>query len=158
MAVHPDLSDVEEYSMKKIPTEIANILQDHNQHATTRVELGASVKDIMYSQESLIEQVNKGIKISQKLSLIKNLKKIISNELKNEEAQNKEIMMCVLPVLALELGANVSLKFDDIEELKEHPMMQTFLVNFGQLIESAVGQETDDILAERCDMEAYSAE
>ena len=144
--------------MKKIPTEIANILQDHNQNATTRVELGASVKDIMYSQESLIEQVNKGIKVSQKLSLIKNVKTLISNELKKEDAQHKEIMMCVLPVLALELGANVSLKFDDIEELKEHPMMQTFLVNFGQLIESAVGQETDDILADRCDMEAYSAE
>jgi hypothetical protein len=48
--------------------------------------------------------------------------------------------MCILPVLALELGANVTLEFEDIEELTEHPMMQTFLVNFGQLIESATGK------------------
>jgi len=112
----------------------------------------------MYSESSLIEQLYKGIKVSQKISLIQNIKKIISNELKKEDAQNKEIMMCILPVLALELGANVTLKFDDIEELKEHPMMQTFLVNFGQLIESAIGQETDDILADRCDLSTYTEE
>jgi len=150
--------ECKEYNVKKIPTEIANLLSEHNQHATTRVELGATVKDIMYSDSSLIEQVYKGIKVSQKISLIQNLKKIISNELKKEEAQHKEIMMCILPVVALELGANVTLKFDDIEELKEHPMMQTFLVNFGQLIESAIGQETDDILADRCDLSTYTEE
>lgn len=148
----------EEYNVKKIPTEIAKLLSETNQHATTRVELGASVHDIMYSESSLIEQLYKGIKVSQKISLIQNIKKIISNELKKEDAKNKEIMMCILPVLALELGANVTLKFDDIEELKEHPMMQTFLVNFGQLIESAIGQETDDILADRCDLSTYSEE
>ena len=71
--------------MKKIPTEIANLLSDHNQHATTKVELGASVHDIMYSETSLIEQLYKGIKVSQKISLIQNLKKVISNELKKEE-------------------------------------------------------------------------
>lgn len=64
--------------------------------------------------------------------------------------------MCILPVLALELGANVNLKFDDIEELKEHPMMQTFLVNFGQLVESGSGQEINDILADKCDLSAYT--
>ena len=33
----------EEYNMKKIPTEIAKLISDHNQVATTKVELGASV-------------------------------------------------------------------------------------------------------------------
>lgn len=142
--------------MKKIPTEIANLLSDHNQHATTKVELGASIHDIMYSETSLIEQLYKGIKVSQKISLIQNLKKVISNELKKEEGKNKAVLMCILPVLALELGANVNLKFDDIEELKEHPMMQTFLVNFGQLVESGSGQEINDILADKCDLSAYT--
>ena len=110
----------------------------------------------MFSEASLIEQVYKGVKVSQKISLIQNIKKIISNELSKEDAKNKEILMCVLPVLALELGANVTLKFDDIDELKEHPMMQTFLVNFGQLMESGFGQETNDLLNEKCDLGAYS--
>jgi hypothetical protein len=36
----------------------------------------------MYNETSIIEQLYAGIKVSQKISLIQNIKKIISNELK----------------------------------------------------------------------------
>jgi len=55
VAAFPPAEACKEYNVKKIPTEIAQLLSEHNQHATTRVELGATVKDIMYSEESLIE-------------------------------------------------------------------------------------------------------
>jgi len=60
---------------------------------------------------------------------------MIVDALKEEDSSQREFLLGILPAVALELAGSVSLKFDDIDELKAHPMAAPFLVDFGSLIE-----------------------
>lgn len=45
------------------------------------------------------------------------------------------------PAFALETNLSLELDFDDMEELKAHPMASTFLVSLDQLLQGILGKD-----------------
>ena len=45
------------------------------------------------------------------------------------------------PPLAMETNFTMELDFDDMEELKAHPMASTFLVSLDQLMQGILGKD-----------------
>lgn len=76
--------------------------------------------------------------------------------LKDDSSSHKQSLLAILPAVALELTGAVSIKFDDIDELKAHPMCAPFLVDFGSLIEGVAQTSKDQLMSDRVDVSAFS--
>jgi hypothetical protein len=122
-----------------------------DQRIAFEMELGASLKDIISSEEPLLAQVNKGFKLKLAIDVLSNFKKVIFAVL-NDPALGESLgtfAYILAPVVLLQLNANLNLTFDDFEELKELPMMEPLLANFGQLFEGITGSDVETLTSER---------
>jgi len=120
-----------------------------DQDLTIKVNLGTSVADIMASNDPLINELNKGFSVEVQLELIKQLKKVVFDLLKDSDVVESDLapfLMGVSPLILLTLNGQVDLAFEDYEELKDLPLLEPFMANFNQLFEGALGQDLDTLL------------
>jgi len=88
------------------------------------------------------------------MQYVGNFKSAIYNKLKDENLKDKlKDYLIAGPLLLLETGANVDFTFDSFDELKEHPMAQTFMPSYKQLLEGILGNDLDTV-KEGLDMSA----
>lgn len=95
--------------------------------------LGTSVKDIVESENSLLQELCKGFSFQAKLTFVKALKTLVFNLMKDSETMDSELapfLMGISPFILLTLNGEIDLKFEDFDDVKELPMMEPLLANF----------------------------
>jgi hypothetical protein len=115
------------------------------------LELGASLKDMLSGEEPLLAQLNKGLKLKVAVDVMANFKKVIFAVLKDPALGEVlgPFAFILAPIVLLQMNASLNLTFDDFEELKELPMMEPLLANFGQLFEGISGSDVETLTSER---------
>lgn len=123
-------------NIPKPPTEMKDVLANVDQHLSTELKLGASVKDILESDEPLVKHLMKGFKVETKLHVISNFKNAIFEVLKSDEQQAIAMMLMMFaPIAMLQLNAKIDIQFDDFSEIEDHPMAAPAMATFEQLFE-----------------------
>lgn len=66
----------------------------------------------------------------------------------------KEGLMMGGPAFSLNSNLSMELSFDDMEEIKAHPMASTVLVSLDQLLQGVLGKDKDTIMNWKPDFSA----
>ena len=137
---------------QKVPEEIATVLNHAGQHAHFTVELGTSITDTMKSEEPVLKSLSKGFKVTSKVCIISNMKKIFLELAKDETFQDKiGNLMMFAPATMLTLNGKLDFDFDDMEEIENHPMAAPLMMTFEQLFEGGLGSSPNEMLKNELD-------
>jgi hypothetical protein len=111
------------------------------------LRLGASVKDVMNGEGSLLSHLMKGFQATKTVQIVGNIKHAILELLKLTDDAKLQMLsgplMMLAPLFMIQVDANVNIQFDDFDEVKEHPMAGPFLASFSQLAEGALGDKEE---------------
>jgi hypothetical protein len=145
---------------KGISGEIAGKLAHLEQKMNIKFNLGSSFEEIMDSGKTLIGCANEGFEVVASLTLISNIKKVLLELMKSEEQHQGTILMLTMftPLFLLKLSGNIHLEFEDMDEIKDHPMAQPMMISFEQLFEGMMGSSVEDIMAMTLDLEGKEGE
>lgn len=131
----------------KIPYEIQQACAEIDQHVKVSVDLTSSLKEVMNSDQPMLEHLSKGFKVTLDLSLISNVKEAILEKLKDEDSQDMvNIFRALGPAFMLALKGNMNFTFDDFEDLRENPMMAAFMPSFSDLFEGMLGKGPNEVI------------
>lgn len=110
--------------------------------------MGADAEEILSSDKPLIEHYLKGFKIQVDVVFLKQLKKALMTGLEGTDIGKmvQEGLTMGGPAFALSTNVAVELNFDDMEEIKAHPMASTVLVSLDQLIQGVLGKDKNTVL------------
>jgi len=111
--------------MGGVPEGIADVLRLVDQYISLDLAMGASVNQLMHTNSPIVDELNKGFKLSAAVHVIANLKDAFLKALEAEEIAEEggmvnQILQMGAPLLMLELGASVRLKFSDLDQVKEN--------------------------------------
>lgn len=89
----------------------------------------------------------KGFRFTWELVFLKNLKKVLLEEVKNQKYSSLgEFLDMMGPAFALTSNSSVDLMFDDFDEIREHPHADNFLLSLDQIIQGAFGKSVKEML------------
>lgn len=93
--------------------------------------MGADAEEILGSDKPLLEHYLKGFSVQVDVVFLKKLKNVILKASEDHPMYNKvkETFSMVGPAFAVGSNLSLDLTFDDMEEVKEHPMASTVLVS-----------------------------
>ena len=100
-AFHAEGNDLVGGSVLPIPTQLAEGVKAYleflrnmakrtnhlDQAVKIELNLGASIRDVMFAEESILSQLNKGFEVKVTLSLLSNLRKILLDKLGSSDEQ-----------------------------------------------------------------------
>jgi len=95
--------------------------------------VGVDAEEIITADKPLLEHLMKGFKFSWDFVFLKNIKKILLEEMQRTE-KGKEGLEMMGPAFALTSNSSIDLSFDDFDEVKEHPMADSILLSLEQII------------------------
>ena len=119
----------------KIPEEYLPIVKNVGQHFHSKIELGAGLDEVLKSDTPLLKHLNQGFKVTNKQCLIKNLKKVFIELMKNDEtkAQLGKLQM-VSPLILLGFTSSIDLEFNDFEEVESNEMLEPIMFTLSELL------------------------
>ena len=134
-----------------------------DQAVKIELNLGASVRDFMFTEESMLAQLNKGFEVKVTLSLLSNLRKILLDKLGSSDDQwmPQDVQagyMLSAFVMLIQVQASLQLKFEDFEEISAHPMAAPFLASFAQIAGAMTqGRSVEEVLGDNEAIESMRA-
>lgn len=106
--------------------------------------VGVDAEEVLYSEKPLLEHLMKGFRFTWELVFLKNIKKVLLEEVKNSSLG--EVLKMMGPAFALTSNSSVDLTFDDFDEIREHPHADNFCLSLDQIIQGAFGKSVKDML------------
>ena len=113
--------------MNKIPEEIRTVLLKTEQSADISVELGTAPMELIDRGDGAIKALDfgtaalKGARVSIKLKYLECLREVVQ-----KMAPNEAFPILVAGGTKLRFNGSIGLTYDDVEELREHPMFGKF--------------------------------
>ena len=96
----------------------------------------------------------KGLTAKLQLCLVSNLKQAILDILKDDEHQKiAGALMQISPIFLLAVNGNVNIKFDEYNDISEHPVFAPGMANFNELYEGMMESDPSEIMGKRVDTE-----
>jgi len=108
-----------ERAFASVHPALTEALAEVDNHIEVKFKLATSPGEIMKGEKAISECLLGGFSYNVDLTYLKNIKKM-SMVLPEREQQN---LLMGAPVFKLGVKANVSLTFEDAEDIKEHPMI-----------------------------------
>lgn len=132
----------------QVPVGLKEGLKDVDQYFKIKIVMGADAEEILTTDKPLVEHYLKGFSITFDIVFLRQLKKALMAGLEGTQMgeQIKEGLKMGGPAFALETNLSLELDFDDMEELKAHPMASTFLVSTDQLMKGILGKGQKEVL------------
>lgn len=124
-----------------IPQGLREALKDVDQYYKLKVTLGADAEEILTSDKPILEHSLKGFCVQIDVVFLKKLKKALLSGFEGTDIGKsiKDGLMMGGPAFALNSNLSLDLTFDDMEEIKAHPMASTVLVSADQLLQGLLG-------------------
>ena len=176
-AFHAEGNDLVGGSVLPIPTQVAEGVRAYleflrnmakrtnhlDQAVKIELNLGASIRDVMFAEESMLAQLNKGFEVKVTLSLLSNLRKILLDKLGSSDEQwmPRDVQagyMLSAFVMLIQVQASLHLNFEDFEEISAHPMAAPFLASFAQAVGGMTqGRSVEEVLGDNEAIESMRA-
>lgn len=143
-----------------VPDGLKEGLKDVDQYIKIKVVMGADAEEILNSDKPLLEHYLKGFSFQTDVVFLKKIKAAVMAGLENHPLGSKmtEGLKMAGPAFSVGSSLSLDLTFDDMEEVKAHPMASTVLVSMDQLLQGILGKDKAAILAYAPDFSAFNAE
>lgn len=133
--------------------EFVPILNHAGTHVHLTAELGTSLEKLMSSDEPLMKSLSNGFRVEAKSCMISNMKRVFMEMGKSEEHMEKiGPAMMIAPGFMLALNGKVNIKFNDFEEVEQHPMAAPLMATFEQLFEGMTGKTPSEFKEQKFDV------
>ena len=131
-----------------VPIGLREGLKDTDQYIKFKIVAGADAEEILTQDKPLVEHYLKGFSITLDVVFLRQIKKALMAGLEGTQMgdQIKEGLTMAGPAFALETNLSLELDFDDMEELKAHPMASTFMVSLDQLMQGILGKDRKTVM------------
>ena len=131
-----------------VPIGLREGLKDTDQYIKLKIVAGADAEEILTQDKPLVEHYLKGFGITIDIVFLRQIKKALMSGLEGTQMgdQIKQGLTMAGPAFALETNLSLELDFDDMEELKAHPMASTFLVSLDQLMQGILGKDRKTVM------------
>lgn len=115
----------------EVPLGLREGLKDVDQYVKMKIVMGADAEEILTQDKPLLEHYLKGFSVTIDVVFLKQIKKALLAGLEGTQIGEKikEGLTMGGPAFALETNLSLELDFDDMEEIKAHPMASTVLVS-----------------------------
>lgn len=127
----------------EVPLGLREGLKDVDQYVKMKIVMGADAEEILTQDKPLLEHYLKGFSVTIDVVFLKQIKKALLAGLEGTQIGEKikEGLTMGGPAFALETNLSLELDFDDMEEIKAHPMASTVLVSLDQLMQGILGKD-----------------
>jgi len=114
-----------------VPIGLREGLKDVDQYMKLKVVMGADAEEILTQDKPLLEHYLKGFSLTIDVVFLKKIKQALLTGLEGTKFGNdiKQGLIMGGPAFSLESNLSIELDFDDMEEIKAHPMASTVLVS-----------------------------
>lgn len=133
----------------QMPESFVEALKDVDQFVKCKFTLGADAEEILTSDKPLVEHLMAGFKGEFEASFLKQVKKAFKAGIEGGDSEFHQMAMGMMDMAGpgFKFSSNVAmeLNFDDMDEVKSHPMAQTFLVSLDQLLQGVFQSSVQDV-------------
>lgn len=146
MAVLPEA--INPLKQVEIPLGLKEGLKDVDQFIKIKVVMGADAEEILNQDKPLLEHYLKGFSFTLDVVFLKQIKKAMFAGFEGTDVGRKvkEALSMAGPAFSLQSNLSIELDFDDMDEIKAHPMASTILVSIDQLLQSLTGNNKQAVL------------
>lgn len=132
----------------EIPVGLREGLKDVDQYIKMKAVFGADAEEILSSDKPLLEHYLKGFSMQIDVVFLKQIKAALLAGLEGHKFGDKikEGLAMAGPAFSLNSNFSLELTFDDMEEIKAHPMASTVLVSLDQLLQGILGKDKETIM------------
>lgn len=143
-----------------VPVGLREGLKDVDQYIKFKAIMGADAEEILSSDKPLLEHYLKGFSVQIDVVFLKQIKKALLTGLEGTTigGQIKDGLNMAGPAFSLNSNFSLELTFDDMEEIKAHPMASTVLVSLDQLLQGILGKDKETILKWQPDFSSVDKE
>jgi len=106
-------------------------LKDVDQYVKVKIVMGADAEEILNSDKPLLEHYLKGFSFTTDVVFLKKIKAAVMAGLENHPmgGQIKQTLQMAGPAFSVGSNLSLDLTFDDMEEVRAHPLASTVLVS-----------------------------
>lgn len=135
-------------------------LKDVEQQVKVKILTGVDGAEIVSSGKPLAEHALNGFSVEADIKFLKKIKKSVMSGMEGTKLYDKikEVLTMAGPGFSVGSNLNLNIKFNEMDEIKAHPMASHLLITLDQILGMVAGTDKESLYAWAPDFSAVPKE